>query len=55
MAPQNLGFEAASPYVDPDVCANILNLPKEQWSNRLGKRNGYPAQMHYSEKFIHFN
>ena len=56
MAPRNLGFEVASPYVEPDVCANILNLPIEQWSNRLWQKEWLSRLgMHYSEKFVHFN
>lgn len=56
MAPRNSNFEVASPFLDPNVCASILNLPTDQWSNRVWQTEWLSSLgMQFSDGFINYH
>lgn len=56
LAARNADFEVASPYLDPRVCANLLNLKPVHWVNRKWQTDWLTSiDMHFSEAFIHWN
>ena len=56
-APRKLKFHVASPFLDLDVCASLLNLPENEWVNRnwqkewLSKQDLFFSEIYTNLKF----